>query len=98
MTEITNVVLIPAQAGKSDALYAALLEMVEPTLAEPGCSAYVLHRSTSDSDHWMVYESWKDQAALDFHLATQYVQQFISRIGELVDGPIDIKGYKRIAT
>lgn len=98
MTEITNVVLIAAQAGKSDALHAALLEMVEPTLAEPGCRAYVLHRSTSDSDHWMVYESWKDQAALDFHLATRYVQQFISRIGELVDGPLDIKGYKRIAT
>jgi quinol monooxygenase YgiN len=98
MTEITNVVLIPAQAGKSDALGAALREMVKPTLAEPGCRAYVLHRSTSDSGHWMVYERWKDQAALDFHLATPYVQQFFSRIGELVGGAIDIKGYKRTAT
>ncbi|WP_375788549.1 putative quinol monooxygenase [Bradyrhizobium sp. Pha-3] len=59
MSSYTNLAFIRAQSGKSDALGHALLALVAPSRAEPGCGTYDVHRSNDDADLWMVYETWR---------------------------------------
>lgn len=95
MTEYTNLAQIRAQEGKSEDLGAALLALVAPSRAEPGCIAYAVHRGLDDPDLWMVYEIWTSPAELEAHFALPHMQAFVARVPDLVAGELDLKGFSR---
>ena len=84
MTDLANIVLIRARPGKSDALGAALSELVTLTQREPGCATCELNQSTENGDTWMVYERWRGQSAFDSHMQQAYVANFLAQLDELV--------------
>ena len=93
---LTILVLIPAQPGKGDALGEALKALLAPTRKEKGCISYDTHRSNTDPDLWMMYETWESQADLDTHMKSPHLVDFAqNKMPELVKGGLDIQTFTR---
>ncbi len=97
MTAYTNLALIRAKPDRSDELGDALLALVAPSRAEPGCLSYDIHRSNDDPVLWMTYENWKSAADLEQHFGQPHMRDFVKRIPELIDGDMDLRGFTRLS-
>jgi quinol monooxygenase YgiN len=49
-----------------------LRELTAASRAEPGCVSYIPHRVESDPDTILIYEQYRDQAAVDAHRAAPH--------------------------
>lgn len=49
-----------------------LRELTAASRQEPGCISYIPHRAEADPDTIVIYEQYRDQAALDAHRATPH--------------------------
>ncbi len=67
---------LEAASGREDELEQQLGALLQPTREEPGCLAYELHADPEHPGKFLFYEKFKDQAALDAHLATPHFQKF----------------------
>jgi len=74
---ITLICPIPGAPGKGEALREALLKLASATVREKGNLCYRPH-ATEDPDTFIVYEQWKNQAALDSHMAEPHLQEFLA--------------------
>jgi quinol monooxygenase YgiN len=95
----TVVATLRAAKGKADALVAMLTEQVEVVRkAEPGCTAYRLHRSTSDPDLLLFYETYVDEAAFDVHRKAPYLADYRARRERegLLDGPVEVQVFRSV--
>lgn len=54
---------------------AALRELTLASREEPGCVSYVPHTVVSDPDTVLIYEQYRDPAAVDAHRATPHFQR-----------------------
>jgi quinol monooxygenase YgiN len=61
------VAILKAKPGQESELRQALLTLIPPVLQEPGCIQYTLHESLDHPGHFVFYEAWADQAAIDRH-------------------------------
>lgn len=59
---------------------------IEPTHSEPGSITYVLYEQPTVKNSFMLYEEWKDQAALDEHVQKPYLQEFVENMPQIVKG------------
>lgn len=64
--------------------------MTEKTLAEPGCTGYQLYQNPYEITSFMVYESYKNQAAIDAHFGAVYFKEFGEKVGPLTSKPSEI--------
>ncbi len=65
--------------------------MIENTLKEPGCTGYQLYQDPYDPTKFLVFESYRNQAAIDSHFAAGYFKDFGKRIGDLISHPSEIR-------
>ena len=64
--------------GKGDEVQAALKKMVACVREqEPGCLLYHVSRSRENVDLFLLYEQYRDMAALDAHRATPHFREII---------------------
>jgi quinol monooxygenase YgiN len=63
--------------GEADSVLAVLEEMTPLTRAEPGCEAYVPHRSVEDPNTFFLYERYRDSDAFSAHAETDYFERLI---------------------
>lgn len=82
---ISLLAVLTAKPGHSDALRQALLL---PTRQEPGNLDYALFQLRDAPDTFYMRESWRDQEALDAHIALPHFQDFIAQIDSLLAGPL----------
>ena len=68
---------IEAAPGTEDELAQRLLALVALTRAEPGCVSYEMFRDPEKPAKFMFQEVFRDQAALDAHLAMPHFVQFV---------------------
>ena len=66
-----------ARDGESEGVLAALQEMTPLTRAEPGCEAYIAHRSVEDPNVFFLYERYADPDAFSAHAASEYFERLI---------------------
>ena len=61
-----------AQEGKADEVADLLRQMSAycNSDAEPGCLMYIVNRNTENPRHFLIYEHYADQAALEAHANT----------------------------
>jgi len=83
-----------AAPGKRAELIKLLNGMLEPSRAEPGCISYRYFFSSEDPDMVHFYEQWADQAAIDFHFATDHFRELGVRIPNLIVGGPEIRIYE----
>ncbi|MFC9824442.1 putative quinol monooxygenase [Streptomyces erythrochromogenes] len=79
---------VRAKPARREALQDALTALVEPSRAEDGCFDYTLFELLEEPGTFYVRETWADQAALAFHMATPHFQAFAARFAELLAEPI----------
>lgn len=66
------------QPGMGDEVAAALREMaVLVRQQEPDCVVYEIARSDDDPDQFLLYERYRDAAALEAHRATPHFKQIV---------------------
>ncbi|MFE7192617.1 putative quinol monooxygenase [Kitasatospora sp. NPDC057541] len=74
--------ILRARPEQADTLDAALREVAESTLREPGALAYTVGRQ--DGDRFLVVERYADHAAREAHFAAPYVAGLLARFPELL--------------
>ncbi|MGF6691749.1 quinol monooxygenase YgiN [Metapseudomonas resinovorans] len=94
---ITIVAYLKARDGMDEALLLELRNLVHATQAETGCVQYILHRSVEAPKDFMIYEIWRDQAALNDHVLQAHYLQFSALAGELLVEPPIISQMIQIA-
>ncbi len=73
MTDLRVVAEIVAKDGSEDAIRSALSDLVTATRAEEGCAGYELFESTARPGTFFTIESWRSQADLDTHMASDHI-------------------------
>lgn len=74
--------------------------MTDSTLKEPGCTGYQLYQNPYDKNSFLVFETYKNQAAIDAHFAAPYFKAFGDKVAPLTSKPTelviyDVAGEKR---
>jgi quinol monooxygenase YgiN len=67
--------------------------MTDSTLKEPGCTGYQLYQNPYDKTSFLVFETYKNQAAIEAHFAASYFKAFGDKIGPLTSKPNEIVIY-----
>lgn len=80
---IAIVAEMTAKPGQEGALCKALEAAVAPSNAEEGNITYRLHQNLDAPGHFVFYEIWKDEAAIDIHVATPHFNALIAAIEPL---------------
>ena len=70
------VVRVTIKAGHEDEVIEPFRKLQAETLREPGCISYVVQRSRENPRRYLIYEQYKDQAALDTHRASNHFKEY----------------------
>lgn len=73
------------EGRESEALEAARTMVQQVRKSEPGCLAYLCHRSLAEPSEIVWYEVYDDEAALGAHGSSEHMQAFRQRLPDLVD-------------
>ncbi|MBW4473931.1 MAG: antibiotic biosynthesis monooxygenase [Stenomitos rutilans HA7619-LM2] len=93
---LTIVARIKAKPGLEARMQQDLLSLLTPTRAESGCITFDLLQDTSNPTVFVLYENWKDQAALDAHFQQPYVKQVLQAYEETLAEPINVMTLEKI--
>lgn len=74
----------------------AILGIIPPTLAEPGCHAFVLHEGHDDGCLYL-YETFADEDALAAHGRQSYTQAVFARYEEWLAEPLQVTRMTRLS-
>ena len=78
---------------KVDAFIAATKDLIEKSRAEEGCVSYSLYQDPQDKTKFLFFEEWKNQAAVDFHFATEHFKKFGETLNDCASAPAVITIY-----
>ena len=85
---IALIAVLKAKAGQTEALRDALQALLLPTREEPGNLDYALFQLRDVPDTFYMRASWRDQQALDEHIAQPYFQACIGQMESLLAEPL----------
>ncbi len=69
---------LKAKPGSENSLEQAFKAMLTAVAGEEGTLVYTLHRSQTDPAVFLVYEKYKDKAALAHHSSTPHFKEFFA--------------------
>jgi quinol monooxygenase YgiN len=69
---LVNAVIYTFPADKADEAAGMLRSLRDGSRAEPDCITFDVARSVDDANAFVLYEEWRDQAALDAHYKTEH--------------------------
>ncbi|MGE4481126.1 putative quinol monooxygenase [Acidocella sp.] len=75
---------LTAAAGKEAALRQILTDLVNATRQEPGNLLYHLHEGTQAPGTFLVYEAYRDKAAVEAHMASAHLQGALAAASPLL--------------
>jgi quinol monooxygenase YgiN len=83
---VTAVAYGRAKPGQEEELGRRMLDLIAPTIVEPGCINYDLYRSNADPALWMFIENWRSQEDLDAHMQSEHFQRFFATKDDVLIG------------
>jgi quinol monooxygenase YgiN len=87
-------VTIKAKPGKEKDLEAAFAPCIATTKGEAGCLAYELNRDPDDPTAYVMFEKFKNVAALEAHLKSEHTTKLLKALEPLTEGEIRGKVYE----
>jgi quinol monooxygenase YgiN len=96
--EIVIIAEATALPGKRDELKLAFDRLVPRSLAEEGVSTFRLHEDRDRPGHFVLYERFRDQAAIDTHVTLEHFAQILRDFAELAEGGKPKLSYFHILT
>jgi quinol monooxygenase YgiN len=87
------------QPGKEAEAEAAMTSLAEQVAAnEPGALTYLWHRNRKEPNQILVFEVYKDEAAVEQHRTSQYLADFQKHFGPVFDpASVKIERFERFA-
>lgn len=85
---ISIIAVLKARPGKTESLRDALKALLLPTRQEPGNLDYALFQLRDEPETFYMRESWRDEAALEEHIALPHFQAFIGQMESLLAEPL----------
>lgn len=85
---ISIIAVLKARPGKTESLRDALKALLLPTRQEPGNIDYTLFQLRDEPEMFYMRESWRDEAALEEHIALPHFQAFIGQMESLLAEPL----------
>jgi quinol monooxygenase YgiN len=79
-----------ARPGDETSVAEAILEVLGPTRAEPGCLDGQAFRSIRDPRLFYIHSRWKDEGAFERHAELPHTVRFLERVQPLIDHPLDV--------
>ena len=73
---LVNAVIYTFPADKAEEAATTLRSLRDGSRSEPGCITFDVSRSVDDANAFVLYEEWRDQAALDEHYKTEHFATF----------------------
>jgi autoinducer 2-degrading protein len=87
---IVVVVTWMAKAGREAEVEAVFSRLSEESRKEPGCLLYQAHRHKTETRRFLVYEQYRDDAALESHRTTphflRHAKKELPQVAERVEG------------
>lgn len=87
---ISIIAVLKARPGKTESLRDALKALLLPTRQEPGNLDYTLFQLRDEPETFYMRESWRDEAALEEHIALPHFQAFIGQMESLLAEPLQL--------
>ena len=84
------------KAGSLPAALSLYGELVEKTVAEPGCISYELFQDHEDHDALVMVEEWESLDALDTHEKSEHFMRIFPKLKELGTGDSDFHIYRKL--
>jgi quinol monooxygenase YgiN len=79
-----------AKVGREGEVTSIFAKLTEESRKEPGCSVYQVHRHKTEPRRFLIYEQYKDDAALEAHRNAQHFLQYtrkdLPKIADRVEG------------
>ena len=94
---VTLIAHMRAKPGKEQDLRNALEVLIEPNSQEEGYVNYDLHQGIEDSSLSYLYENCESVDTHETHMHTPHLEDFASRLGDLVEGKLTVQRLRRIA-
>ena len=73
-----------------------LKDLAEASRKEPGSIRFDVVQHTMRANHFTVVEVWRDQKALDSHVASPHTRQYRDTLQPMTGSPLDERVYKAI--
>jgi quinol monooxygenase YgiN len=87
---VVLVVTWMAKVGRESDVAGVFSKLTEESRKEPGCAMYLVHRHKTEARRFLVYEQYKDDAALEAHRASphflQYAKKELPKSADRVEG------------
>ena len=87
----TMIVRVQVKVGAEEQFEKAFARAIAGTRKEKGNIAYDLNRNARKTSNYLVYERWRDFAALEAHLKTEHITTLLSEIGDLLAMPPEVQ-------
>lgn len=94
---VTVIAHMRAKPGQEEALRAALEALIPTTQQEEGYVNYDLHRGIEDPSLFYLYENWESVDTHEAHMDRPHLQDFASKLDDLVEGELTVRRLRRIA-
>ncbi len=82
--QITLIVPIHAKPEYAGQVRDRLMQLAAQTTRETGNICYRIHAVTGKPEQFMIYEQWRNQDALDFHMEQEYLKSFLADAAKLL--------------
>jgi quinol monooxygenase YgiN len=82
--QLTLIVPIKAKSERRSEVRRLLLELARQTRKEAGNIKYLIHEVSDHPNEFLIYEVWKNQEALAFHMQQPYLIKFLEEDGKLL--------------
>lgn len=73
-----------------------LRNLAEASRSDPGCVRFDVLRHTMRGNHFTIVETWRNQAALDAHVATPHARQYRDAVQPISGSPLDRRLYRAL--
>jgi quinol monooxygenase YgiN len=84
----TYIDVAPASKGQA---VAALKQLAEASRKDAGVLTFLVLQRTEPSHQFVIHSAWKDQAALDAHMATAHSKQAVAALAAIQIAPADTR-------
>jgi quinol monooxygenase YgiN len=84
-------VIFKVKAGNEKEFEDAFKPCLTGTRKEPGCLAYYLNHDVDEPETFIVFERFRNIAALEAHAKSAHVTDLIAKISPILDGDAKVK-------
>lgn len=77
--------------GKENDFLAIVPTLIEETRTENGNLSYTLYQNPFSESEFIFYEEYKDQVAINSHMATTHFKDFSVQVGPMLAKDMDIQ-------